>query len=149
MKPRRAYWLGFVLLLASGGLAQSQRDARDVPNKFSEGEEFSQGGTLTAWVPDIYVMGQMNDSTVRVINTYPWGILQSQFKRDFPNFDLDFKILDRDEFVRIFHSSQPDASYPDVAFCSFLRRTSEQRIRHIGVSFHVEPLALQAKSKAQ
>jgi hypothetical protein len=29
---------------------------------------------------------------------------------------LDFKILDRDEFVRIFRSSQSDASYPDVAF---------------------------------
>ena len=116
MKPQRVYWLGFVLLLASGGLAQSQQDARDVPNKFSEGKEFSQGGTLTVWVPDSYVMGQMNDSTVRVINTYPWGILQSEFKRDFPNFDLDFKILDRDEFVRIFHSSQPNASYPDVAF---------------------------------
>lgn len=90
--------------------AQSQQDARDVPNKFSEGKEFSQGGTLTVWVPDSYVMGQMNDSTVRVINTYRWGILQSQFKRDFPNFDLDFKILDRDEFVRAFHSSQPDSS---------------------------------------
>jgi hypothetical protein len=37
MKPQRVYWLGFVLLLASGGLAQSQQDARDVPNKFSGG----------------------------------------------------------------------------------------------------------------
>jgi hypothetical protein len=35
------------------------------------------------------------------------------------------------------------------AAVSFLRRTSEQHIRHVGVSFHVEPLALQAKSKAQ
>lgn len=46
----------------------------------------------------------------------PWGILQREFKKDFPNFDLDFKILDRDEFVRAFHASQPDPSYPDVAF---------------------------------
>jgi hypothetical protein len=116
MKPQRVYWLGFVLLLASGGLAQSQKDARDVPNKFSGGEEFSQGGTLTVWVPNNYVRGRMDDSTALVTNAYPWGILQSEFKRDFPNFDLDFKILDRDEFVHAFHASQPDPSYPDVAF---------------------------------
>ena len=58
----------------------------------------------------------MDDPTARVINAYPWGILQSEFKRDFPNFDLDFKLLDRDEFVRRFRASQPDPSYPDVAF---------------------------------
>jgi hypothetical protein len=96
--------------------AQSQQDARDVPNKFSEGEAFSNGGTLTVLVPNNHVRGRMDDPTVLVINAYPWGILQSEFKRDFPNFDLDFKILDRDEFVRAFHSSQPDASFPDVAF---------------------------------
>jgi hypothetical protein len=116
MKPQRVYWLGFVLFLASGGLAQSQQDARDVPNKFSEGEVFSHGGTLIVWVPNNYVRGRMDDPTARVINAYPWGILQSEFKRDFPNFDLDFKILDRDEFVSAFHASQPDRSYPDVAF---------------------------------
>jgi hypothetical protein len=116
MKPQRVYWLGFVLLLATGGLVQSQQDARDVPNKFSEGEEFSHGGTLTVWVPNNYVRGRMDDPTARVINAYPWGIIQGEFKRDFPNFDLDFKILDRDKFVRAFHASQPDPSYPDVAF---------------------------------
>ena len=114
-KSQRVYWLGLVLL-ASGGLAQGQQNARDVPNKFSGGKGFSHGGSLTVWVPDSYVMDPMNDPTVRVINSYPWGILQNEFKRDFPNFDLDFKILDRDEFVRILHSSQPDAAYPDVAF---------------------------------
>jgi hypothetical protein len=100
MKPQRVYWLGFVLLLASGGLSQCQQDARDVPNKFSEGEEFSHGGTLTVWVPNNYVRGRMDDPTARVIRAYPWGILQSESKKDFPNFDLDFKILERDEFVR-------------------------------------------------
>jgi outer membrane lipoprotein-sorting protein len=33
MKPRRVYWLGLVLLLASLGLADSQQDALDVLNK--------------------------------------------------------------------------------------------------------------------
>jgi len=42
----------------------------------------------------------MDDPTARVIRAYPWGILQSESKKDFPNFDLDFKILERDEFVR-------------------------------------------------
>src|SRR5260370_22099545 len=39
----------------------------------------------------------------------------------------------------------PDARHNN----SFLRRTSEQRIRHIRVGCHVEPVVLQAKSKAQ
>jgi hypothetical protein len=106
----------FVLLLTGLGFAQSQDGPRDVPNRLGEEEVFSQGGTLTVWVPNTYVMGQMNDPTVRVINAYQWVILQREFKRDFPDFDLDFKILDRDEFVRILHSSQPDVTYPDVAF---------------------------------
>ena len=55
-----------MLLLASEGLAQSQQDA--VPNKFSEGEEFSHGGTLTVWVPNNQVRGRMDDPTARVIN---------------------------------------------------------------------------------
>lgn len=124
----RAIRLFSLLLLGMGGTffsppavaqtvkAQSQQDARDVPNRFSEEEEFSQGGTLTVWAPNSYVEGRMNDPTARAINAYPWGILQREFKRDFPNFDLDFKILDRDEFVRAIHSSQSDSSYPDVAF---------------------------------
>ena len=116
MKVQRVCWLGFVLFLASGVLAQSQQDVRDVPNKFGEWEELSHGGTLTVWVPNNYPRGRLDDSTALVINAYPWEILQSEFKRDFPNFDLDFKILDRDEFVRAFHASQPDPSYPGVAF---------------------------------
>jgi len=39
------------------------------------------------------------------------------------------------------HRSEP---HPQI---SFLRRTREQRIRHIRVSFHVEPVTLQAKCK--
>lgn len=116
MKVRRVCWLGFVLFLASGVLAQSQQDVRDVPYKFGEWEELSHGGTLTVWVPNNYLRGRLDDPTALVSNDYPWEILQSEFKRDFPNFDLDLKILDRDEFVRAFHASQPGAYYPDVAF---------------------------------
>ena len=96
--------------------AQSQQDERDVPSKLGEREEFSQGGTLTVWVPNGSVRGRMNDPTARVINAYQWEILRREFKRDFPNFDLDFKILDRDAFLRALHSSQSDSPYPDVAF---------------------------------
>jgi len=116
MKPQHAYWLGLVLLLASLGLAQSQQDARDVPNKVKEAEAFLQRGTLRVWVPKSHVMGLMSDPKAQVINAYPWGILQSEFKRDFPGFDLDFQILDRDDFVQRLHPSQEDPPHPDVAF---------------------------------
>jgi hypothetical protein len=86
MKPRREYWLGLVLLFASLGLAQGQQDAHNSLSKVSEAETFLQRGTLTVWVPKTYVMGLMSDPKARVINTYPWGILQSEFKRDFPDF---------------------------------------------------------------
>ena len=84
MKPQRVYWLGFVLLLASGGLSRCQQDARDVPNKFSEGEEFSHGGTLTVWVLNNYVRGRMDDPTARVIRAYPWGDATERVQERFP-----------------------------------------------------------------
>ena len=111
MKPRREYWLGFVLLLASLGLAQGQQDAIDFSNKISEAEAFLQRGTLTIWVPKTLIRGLASQSF-----DYPWGVLLSEFKDDFPDFDLEFQILDRDDFVQRLHSSEQDPPYPDVAF---------------------------------
>jgi hypothetical protein len=102
--------------IAQAVKAQAQQEARDVPNKFRETEEFSQGGTLTVWVPNGYVRGRMNEPTGQASDGYPWEILRGEFKRDFPNFDLDFKILERDAFVRALHSSQSGSPYPDMAF---------------------------------
>jgi hypothetical protein len=61
-------------------------------------------------------MGMMGDPTARVSQDYPWATLLNEFKNDFPDFDLRFKILDRDEYLQAFHSSQQNPPYPDVAF---------------------------------
>ena len=108
--------MGFVLLFATIGFAQSQQNAPVVPNKVSGAEAVLQRGTLTGWVPKTYVMGLMSDATAQVVQTYPWGILQKEFKRDFPDFDLDFQILEREDFLQRLHSSRPDPPYPDMGF---------------------------------
>jgi hypothetical protein len=61
-------------------------------------------------------MGMMGDPTARVSQDYSWSTLLNEFKSDFPDFDLRFKILDRDEYLQAFHSSQQNPPYPDVAF---------------------------------
>jgi hypothetical protein len=61
-------------------------------------------------------MGMMGDPTARVSQDYPWSTLLNEFKSDFPDFDLRFKMLDRDEYLQAFHSSQQTPPYPDVAF---------------------------------
>jgi hypothetical protein len=116
MKPRRAYWLGFVLLLGSLGLAQDRQEAPNVLSRVSEEEALLQRGTLKVWVPETHIMGEWDDPTAKVIVPYKWRILLSEFKTDFPGFNLDFQILDRDEFVKRMHSSEDDSLYPDVAF---------------------------------
>jgi hypothetical protein len=47
---------------------------------------------------------------------YHWEALQEEFKSDFPNSALRFLQLDRDEFIRMMHSSPEEAPFPDVAF---------------------------------
>jgi len=53
MKPQRVYWLGFVLLLASGGLSQSQQDARDVPTSLARGKNSRTEGRSPSGSPTI------------------------------------------------------------------------------------------------
>lgn len=119
-KPRAGYWLGFVMLLASLGLAQGQHDLRkeaidlrnvpnvDVSNKVSVGEAFSQRGALTVLVPKTDRHRRNYD--------YPWEILLNAFKSDFPDFDLDLQILDEGDFGERLHSAPQDPHFPDVAF---------------------------------
>ena len=114
MKPRRKYWLWFVLLFASLSLAQkSQPDLRevpnvDVPNKVSVGETLSQRGALTVLAPKA--------NQHRPGYDYPWEILLNAFKSDFPDFNLDLQILDENDFAERLRSSPQDPHFPDVAF---------------------------------
>jgi hypothetical protein len=73
-----------------------------------------QRGTLEVWVPKTFVAGLMTDPAAHIIVTYQWTLLMNEFKRDFPAFDLHFKIMERDEFVAAVHSSLQNP--PDVAF---------------------------------
>ena len=75
-----------------------------------------QRGELEVWVPKTYVMGRMGDPTARVTEAYPWATLLNEFNRDFPEFKLRFKILEREDFLRRFHSAEQNPPYPDVAF---------------------------------
>jgi hypothetical protein len=117
-KPRAGYLLGFVVLLASLGLARVHIDLRDVPNvivpdRVSVGEAFSQRGVLTVCVP--------KTSQHRPNYDYPWEVLLNAFKSDFPDFNLDFQILETNELGLRLNSSQQDPHFPDVAFVDYDR----------------------------
>ena len=121
MKSRREFRL--MLVLASIGLIASLLQARSafgqaanaVPQPRGAAEPAAlRRGALEVWVPKSHVMGIMGDPTARVNHVYPWEILLNEFKSDFPDFDLRWKVLDRDEFVGAFHS--PLQNPPDVAF---------------------------------
>jgi hypothetical protein len=105
--------LGFVVLLASLGLARVHIDLRDVPNvivpdRVSVGEAFSQRGVLTVCVP--------KTSQHRPNYDYPWEVLLNAFKSDFPDFDLDLQILDANDLAQRLDPYQQDPHFPDVAF---------------------------------
>ena len=123
MKSRREFRLR--LILASLGLIASLLQAPSVFGQAANaaaqphgaaGPVALQRGALEVWVPKSHVMGMMGDPTARVSQDYPWSTLLNEFKSDFPDFDLRFKILERDEYLQAFHSSQQNPPYPDVAF---------------------------------
>ena len=122
MKSRRE--VGFAFIIAGLGLiasilqassAFSQANAVAQPAAMV-GPAALQRGELEVWVPKTHVMGIMGDPTARVTEEYPWATLLNEFNRDFPEFKLRFKILERWEFVRVFHSTEQNSPYPDVAF---------------------------------
>ena len=113
MKLRQAYWLGFMVFLANPGLAVQHHDLRnvpdvEVPSTVSVGQALSGRGTLTVLVP--------KPNQHRPGFDYPWDILLSAFKSDFPTFDLDLQILEAYDFTQRLPSSPGDAHLPDVAF---------------------------------
>ena len=115
MKPRLKYFLMLVLL--SLGFIASLRPARRIGLQAEIATEMAplQRGKLDVWVPKTFVTGLMNDPTARITNVYQWTILQNEFKRDFPDFGLHFKVrMERDEFVAAVRSSEQNP--PDLAF---------------------------------
>ena len=123
MKSRREFRLR--LILASLGFIASLLQAPSVFGQAANAAAQPHGaaglvalqrGALEVWVPKSPVMGMTDDPTARVSQDYPWSTLLNEFKSDFPDFDLRFKMLDRDEYLQAFHSSQQTPPYPDVAF---------------------------------
>jgi hypothetical protein len=108
--------LGIIVSLLTAHGANCQES--NAPAQLVRANELAalQRGTLEVWVPQDVVMGRMGEPNVRVTVTYKWPTLLDDFKRDFPDFDLRFKILGRDDFARAFHSTERNPVYPDVAF---------------------------------
>ncbi len=68
-------------------------------------------GSLEVWVPDTFFRG----ASANFVHQYEWSPLLSEFKRDFPEFDLRFKIMDRAAFVEAIHLASPNPP-PDIVF---------------------------------
>ena len=100
MKFRHAFWL--IAILSSLARGQSADALRN--------------GALEIWTPRNHTMGIMGDPAAHVTVEYPWEKLLSEFQGDFPGFDLRFKILDREDYLRAAHSSAQNPVYPDVMF---------------------------------
>jgi hypothetical protein len=107
MKLRPAFCL--VLCLLSLGLVAGLRAAPADADLSA-----LDRGTLEVWAPTNYPVGRMNEPTARVIRDYQWSFLLNEFRRDFPDFDLRFKIMDRGDFVRSMRSAAQNS--PDLAF---------------------------------
>src|ERR1022692_823451 len=106
--------LGLMASILQASSAFSQANAVAQPAAMV-GPAALQRGELEVWVPKTHVMGIMGDPTARVTEEYPWATLLNEFNRDFPEFKLRFKILERWEFLRVFHSTEQNSPYPDVA----------------------------------
>ena len=73
-----------------------------------------QQGELEVWVPKSYFRWAYAGPPS--LETYPWATLLNEFNRDFPKVKLRFKILEREEFLRVVHSTELQSHYPDMAF---------------------------------
>jgi hypothetical protein len=86
------------------------------PRGLSEAQADLQQGTLTVWVPRSFVRGVSSLPASDRYHDYSWKALETEFKADFPNFDLRFVEMDRDDFIRAMHRPLQEAGFPDVAF---------------------------------
>jgi hypothetical protein len=71
-------------------------------------------GELEVWVPNGF-LGAVHGGPFSLI-TYRWATLLNEFNRDFPKAKLHFKILEREEFLRVLHSTEMKSHPPDIAF---------------------------------
>ena len=121
MKFRRQ--AGFRLIIAGltlmGGILQArsafgQAIAVAQPSAMV-GPAALQHGKLEVWVPKSYPASTFDGSPLPPV-TYPWATLLNEFNHDFPKFKLRFKILEREEFLGVLHSTELNSHYPDMAF---------------------------------
>lgn len=68
-------------------------------------------GSLDVWAPDTFFTG----ASANFVHEYEWSSLLSEFKSDFPQFDLRFKVMARAVFVDAIHSTNPKPP-PDIVF---------------------------------
>jgi len=95
------------------GETKTSAPARSGPHQISEAAAALEHGTLTVWVPRTFARG---GSEQPVDFDYHWDILLlTKFKQDFPNFDLHFVVMEREQLEQAMHSP-PDQHFPDVAF---------------------------------
>ncbi|HTX39812.1 MAG TPA: hypothetical protein VME43_32565 [Bryobacteraceae bacterium] len=57
----------------------------------------------------------MDDPKARINSNYSWGTLWGEFRRDFPNFILRLRVMDRDQLAAALHSPRGKTVHPDVA----------------------------------
>lgn len=94
----------------------------DGSNEFAGSMAALEHGTLTVWVSKTSVLGM----PPREMDHHWDERFLPKFKKDFPNFDLHFVPMEREEFEKAMHAP-PDASFPDVAFVENLREYAPLR----------------------
>ncbi|MGO9271624.1 MAG: hypothetical protein ACLQOO_15400 [Terriglobia bacterium] len=100
----------------SQGKTETLPPASLEPHQLSKAEAALQYGTLTVWVPRTFVRG-----VVPKDHEYDWDTwVLAEFKHDFPNFDLRFEVLEREQLEQAMHSP-PDEHFPDVALIANVR----------------------------
>src|ERR1035441_2804868 len=100
------------ILQASSAFGQANAVAQPVT---MVGPAAIQQGKLEVWVPKSHSSSTFDGSPLPPV-TYPWATLLNEFNRDFPKVKLHFKILEREEFLRVLHSTELNSHYPDMAF---------------------------------
>ncbi len=108
---RSTLWSIFLLL--GVGLAITPRGAGAVRERIQPDDPLAPlaRGSLEVWVPNTFFTG----ASANFVHRYEWSLLLSEFKGDFPEFDLRFKIMDRAAFVQAIHLAGGSPS-PDIVF---------------------------------
>lgn len=71
-------------------------------------------GSLDVWAPDTFFTGG-EEPPARITRQYQWSSLLSEFRSDFPGFDLRFNVMARAAFVQATHLAPPNPP-PDIVF---------------------------------